>query len=174
MLPQLPGQRAHEGGQHRTVRPRQARPVDLATQHRDLMAQHHQLDEDRGLAPRYLRQPAKHPNRSQVQQPNNHATHPARQLQTPAHTPCEQFWHGTGSGLASWQTSTRRQRILEPAQIRALDKGTALLLATGIPVALIRLLPWYDGPHAKALGVATTEVTQTITARARTSYRTTP
>jgi type IV secretory pathway TraG/TraD family ATPase VirD4 len=43
-----------------------------------------------------------------------------------------------GSGLASWQTSTRRQRVLEPAQIRALDKGTALLLATGIPVALVR------------------------------------
>ncbi|MDT5026709.1 MAG: hypothetical protein QOE61_3135, partial [Micromonosporaceae bacterium] len=79
-----------------------------------------------------------------------------------------------GSGLASWQTSTRRQRILEPAQIRALEKGTALLLATGIPVALIRLLPWYDGPHAKALGVATTEATETITSRARTSYRTTP
>jgi type IV secretory pathway TraG/TraD family ATPase VirD4 len=51
-----------------------------------------------------------------------------------------------GSGLASWQTSTRRQRVLEPAQIRALEKGTALLLATGIPVALVRLVPWYEGP----------------------------
>src|SRR5882762_11062932 len=56
-----------------------------------------------------------------------------------------------GSGLASWQTSTRRQRVLEPAQIRALDKGTALLLATGIPVTMIRLLPWYDGPTAAQL-----------------------
>jgi type IV secretory pathway TraG/TraD family ATPase VirD4 len=79
-----------------------------------------------------------------------------------------------GSGLASWQTSTRRQRVLEPAQIRSLDKGTALLLATGIPVALVRLLPWYEGPHAKALGAATAEATEAITARARTSYRTTP
>src|SRR5574342_119246 len=32
-----------------------------------------------------------------------------------------------GSGLASWQTSTRRQRILEPGQVRGLEKNTALL-----------------------------------------------
>jgi type IV secretory pathway TraG/TraD family ATPase VirD4 len=74
-----------------------------------------------------------------------------------------------GSGLASWQTSTRRQRAMEPAQIRALDKGTALLLATGVPIALIRLLPWYNGPHAKQLAAATTDATQLITSRARSS-----
>ena len=71
-----------------------------------------------------------------------------------------------GSGLASWQTSTRRQRVLEPAQIRALDKGTALLLATGIPVTMIRLLPWYDGPHAKQIAAESAAATNQITTRA--------
>jgi type IV secretory pathway TraG/TraD family ATPase VirD4 len=71
-----------------------------------------------------------------------------------------------GSGLASWQTSTRRQRVLEPAQIRALDKGTALLLATGIPVTMIRLLPWYEGPHAKRISSEAATATDQITTRA--------
>ncbi len=44
--------------------------------------------------------------------------------------------------------SLRRQDILEPAAIRALPPGTALLLATGIKPALIRLTPWYTGPRA--------------------------
>jgi type IV secretory pathway TraG/TraD family ATPase VirD4 len=74
-----------------------------------------------------------------------------------------------GSGLASWQTSTRRQRAMEPAQIRALEKGTALLLATGVPVALIRLLPWYAGPNAEALEAANNEAVRSVAARARTS-----
>jgi type IV secretory pathway TraG/TraD family ATPase VirD4 len=76
-----------------------------------------------------------------------------------------------GSGLASWQTSTRRQRVLEPAQIRAMDKGTALLLATGIPVAMIQLLPWYDGPHARELDAAAQNATDAITTHARALRR---
>jgi type IV secretory pathway TraG/TraD family ATPase VirD4 len=71
-----------------------------------------------------------------------------------------------GSGLASWQTSTRRQRVLEPAQIRALDKGTALLLATGIPITMIRLLPWYEGQHAKRISREAATATDQITTRA--------
>ncbi len=50
------------------------------------MAQHHQLGRHRGLAPRQLRQPTEHPNRGQVQQPNNHAADHADKAQTPAHT----------------------------------------------------------------------------------------
>jgi type IV secretory pathway TraG/TraD family ATPase VirD4 len=71
-----------------------------------------------------------------------------------------------GSGLASWQTSTRRQRVLEPSQIRALEKGTALLLATGIPVTMIGLLPWYKGQHAKQIGTELAAATNLITSRA--------
>jgi len=53
-----------------------------------------------------------------------------------------------GDGRASESVSLRRQDILEPAAIRALPPGTALLLATGIKPALIRLSPWYAGPRA--------------------------
>jgi type IV secretory pathway TraG/TraD family ATPase VirD4 len=80
-----------------------------------------------------------------------------------------------GSGLASWQTSTRRQRILEAADIRALPKGTALLLATGLPVAMIDLQPWYTGPDAAAITVAAASATAAITHRAvRTGRAGTP
>ena len=77
-----------------------------------------------------------------------------------------------GSGQSSWQTSTRRQRILEPADIRALEKGAALLLATGMPVALMALLPWYEGPHATELNTAVTQATDRITSHARDNYAT--
>lgn len=48
----------------------------------------------------------------------------------------------------STSLSLRKERILSPEKIRALPRGTALLLATGVPVALLDLLPWYRGPHA--------------------------
>ncbi|WP_031066335.1 type IV secretory system conjugative DNA transfer family protein [Streptomyces sp. NRRL WC-3742] len=43
----------------------------------------------------------------------------------------------------STSVSEHREQILEPAQIRALKRGTALLLSTGMPVAQIALRPWY-------------------------------
>ena len=75
-----------------------------------------------------------------------------------------------GSGISSWQTSTQRRRILEPAQIRAIERGHALLFATGIPAAMIRLLPWYTGPHAAQLERDNTAATESITRRARSDY----
>ncbi|MBV9023709.1 MAG: type IV secretory system conjugative DNA transfer family protein [Streptomycetaceae bacterium] len=39
--------------------------------------------------------------------------------------------------------SPRRQQIMSAADIRALRKGTALLLATGTPVAMVDLLPYF-------------------------------
>ena len=59
-----------------------------------------------------------------------------------------------GDGRASESVSLRRQDILEPAAIRALPPGTALLLATGIKPALIHLAPWYDGPRAAEISAA--------------------
>jgi type IV secretory pathway TraG/TraD family ATPase VirD4 len=53
-----------------------------------------------------------------------------------------------GDGRVSESVSLRRQDILEPAAIRALPPGTALLLATGIKPALIHLSAWYAGPRA--------------------------
>jgi type IV secretory pathway TraG/TraD family ATPase VirD4 len=53
-----------------------------------------------------------------------------------------------GDGRQSESLSLRRQRILGAEQVRALPKGTALLLCTGHRIAHIRLLPWYQGPLA--------------------------
>jgi len=53
-----------------------------------------------------------------------------------------------GDGRASEQISLRRQDILQPADIRALPPGAALLLATGARPALLDLRPWYQGPDA--------------------------
>lgn len=59
-----------------------------------------------------------------------------------------------GDGRASESVTLRRQDILEPAAIRALPPGTALLLATGIKPALIHLTPWYAGPRAAQISAA--------------------
>jgi TraM recognition site of TraD and TraG/Type IV secretory system Conjugative DNA transfer len=59
-----------------------------------------------------------------------------------------------GDGRTSQQVSLRRQEILEPADIRALPPGSALLLATGIRPALISLRPWYTGSDAPRITAA--------------------
>uniref|UniRef100_UPI001EF4DB63 type IV secretory system conjugative DNA transfer family protein n=1 Tax=Frankia sp. Cj5 TaxID=2880978 RepID=UPI001EF4DB63 len=69
-------------------------------------------------------------------------------------------------GGPSTQVSLRRQRILDAADIRAMPKGTALLLATGIRAAAVRLRPWYTGPHATAITAASTQAMATLTAHA--------
>ncbi|MFI5846137.1 type IV secretory system conjugative DNA transfer family protein [Catenuloplanes sp. NPDC051500] len=55
------------------------------------------------------------------------------------------------TGHTSRQVSVRRQRILGPEDVRALARGTAILLATGIRPALIDLQPWFRGPDAAGL-----------------------
>ena len=56
-------------------------------------------------------------------------------------------------GRASEQISLRRQEILEPSAVRAMPKGSALLLATGIKPALLKLRPWFTGPDAETIDV---------------------
>ncbi|MFF5217846.1 TraG/TraD/VirD4 family protein [Micromonospora sp. NPDC000442] len=70
-------------------------------------------------------------------------------------------------GRTSYQTSVRRQRILDPARIRALPKGSALLFATGVRVAMLNLLPWYDEPNAERLTTAVATSTAEMTRHAR-------
>ena len=50
--------------------------------------------------------------------------------------------------------SYRQEQVLPPDRIRALPKGTALLLATGVRPALIRLRPWYKEPNAGPISAA--------------------
>ncbi|MFF4354380.1 type IV secretory system conjugative DNA transfer family protein [Streptomyces sp. NPDC001530] len=62
--------------------------------------------------------------------------------------------------------SYRQEAVLPPDKIRALPKGTALLLATGVRPALIRLRPWYKEPGAGAISAAAKAETAAITERA--------
>jgi type IV secretory pathway TraG/TraD family ATPase VirD4 len=64
----------------------------------------------------------------------------------------------------SYSVSEQREEIMDPARIRAMRKGTALLLSTGMPVAQIALRPWYEekdmvhiGPQMKAEEAAITK-----------------
>jgi hypothetical protein len=67
-----------------------------------------------------------------------------------------------GDGRASVQVSLRRQEILEPADVRALPAGTALLFATGSRAALVQLCPWYRGPDAERIAAATSRAEMLI------------
>ncbi|WBB64595.1 TraM recognition domain-containing protein [Streptomyces sp. WMMC500] len=66
--------------------------------------------------------------------------------------------------------SYRLDPVLPADRIRALPKGTALLLATGVRPALIRLRPWYKEPNAGAISAAANAETAAITQRAARSW----
>ncbi|WP_424534217.1 TraM recognition domain-containing protein [Sphaerisporangium viridialbum] len=70
-------------------------------------------------------------------------------------------------GGTSVSYNPRKESIFTAADVRALPKGTALLLATGIRAAVIRLRPWYKEPGARRLSQASRRVQQRITDRAR-------
>ncbi|MGW7276848.1 type IV secretory system conjugative DNA transfer family protein [Streptomyces sp. NPDC054844] len=57
----------------------------------------------------------------------------------------------------SYSVGEQREQVMDPAEIRAMKRGTALLMSTGMPVAQISLRPWYAekalahiGPQMKA------------------------
>ncbi|GAA2812935.1 hypothetical protein GCM10020219_101390 [Nonomuraea dietziae] len=62
--------------------------------------------------------------------------------------------------------SSRKERIYSAADVRALPKGTALLLLTGIRAAVITLRPWMAEPYADRLRAATKRAERDITRRA--------
>ncbi|MFV2099677.1 type IV secretory system conjugative DNA transfer family protein [Micromonospora sp. LOL_024] len=66
----------------------------------------------------------------------------------------------------SRSVSYRQEQVLPADKIRALPKGTALLLATGVRPALIRLRPWYKEADAATISVAAKAEVQAITERA--------
>lgn len=71
-----------------------------------------------------------------------------------------------GSTGRSVSTSRRRERVMEAAEIRALPKGRALLLATGVRVGMVRLRPWYLEPNAGELSADSKAEIAEIAARA--------
>ncbi|WP_043224615.1 type IV secretory system conjugative DNA transfer family protein [Streptomyces sp. NRRL F-5193] len=66
----------------------------------------------------------------------------------------------------STSVSMRQERILPADAIRALPKGSALCLATGMRVAMLDLRPWYAEPGADELVAASARASKAITARA--------
>ncbi|MFJ4829830.1 type IV secretory system conjugative DNA transfer family protein [Streptomyces sp. NPDC088747] len=66
--------------------------------------------------------------------------------------------------------SYRLDPVLPPDKIRALPKGTALLLATGVRPALIRLRPWYKEPNAAVISAAAKAEVAAITERAARAW----
>jgi type IV secretory pathway TraG/TraD family ATPase VirD4 len=72
----------------------------------------------------------------------------------------------TSESGKSTSVSMRQERVLPADAIRALPKGSALLLATGIRPALLSLKPWYREPHADRLAATSAKETAAITERA--------
>ncbi|MFI7539828.1 type IV secretory system conjugative DNA transfer family protein [Actinoplanes sp. NPDC049599] len=66
--------------------------------------------------------------------------------------------------------SYRQEQVLPADKIRALPKGTALLLATGVRPAMIKLRPWYKEPNAGPIARAAKEEVAAITERAAASW----
>jgi hypothetical protein len=56
-----------------------------------------------------------------------------------------------GGGSYSESVALRRQAIMSTSDVRAMAKGTAVLLATGALPASIDLQPWYEGPRAEEI-----------------------
>jgi len=71
---------------------------------------------------------------------------------------------------SSRSVSYRQEQVLPADKIRALPKGTALLLATGVRPALIRLRPWYKEPNAGPISRAAKAEVDAITERAAASW----
>jgi type IV secretory pathway TraG/TraD family ATPase VirD4 len=59
-----------------------------------------------------------------------------------------------GDGRASEQVSFQRRLILEAADIRAMTRGTAILLAAGTKPALLDMRPWQARPDAAQITAA--------------------
>ncbi|MGG7569188.1 type IV secretory system conjugative DNA transfer family protein [Streptomyces sirii] len=72
----------------------------------------------------------------------------------------------TGESGKSTSVSMRQERVLPLDVLRAMPKGTAVLMATGIRLARIDLKPWYKGQGAKKLGAASAKATAAISERA--------
>ncbi|MFI7602650.1 type IV secretory system conjugative DNA transfer family protein [Actinoplanes sp. NPDC049681] len=78
-------------------------------------------------------------------------------------------WSTSRDG-SSRSMSYRQEQVLPADKIRALPKGTALLLATGVRPALIRLRPWYKEPDAGPISRAAKAEVEAITQRAAASW----
>ncbi|MDD9383173.1 TraM recognition domain-containing protein [Streptomyces sp. ZAF1911] len=73
-------------------------------------------------------------------------------------------------GSQSW--SEQREQILEASDIRAMPKGTGLLLSTGMRIAQIQLRPWYEEESLAHIGPQKKDEEAAITKRAIAAHET--
>lgn len=69
---------------------------------------------------------------------------------------------GEGRGISE-NISFRRQALLEAADVRALRKGTALLLTSGNRPAIVQLRNWFSGPRAAEISASIRRAQELIT-----------
>ncbi|WP_317933407.1 type IV secretory system conjugative DNA transfer family protein [Streptomyces cellostaticus] len=70
----------------------------------------------------------------------------------------------------SYSVSEQREQVMDAAEIRAMKKGTALLLSTGMPIAQIALRPWYAEKRLAHIGRQMKAEEAAITKRAVVAY----
>ncbi|MGZ3113542.1 type IV secretory system conjugative DNA transfer family protein [Streptomyces sp. H62] len=70
----------------------------------------------------------------------------------------------------SYSVGEQREQVMDPADIRAMKKGTALLMSTGMPVAQISLRPWYAEKALAHIGPQMQAEEKAITGRAVLAY----
>lgn len=68
----------------------------------------------------------------------------------------------SGRGGGSVSRSTRRERIMTAADVAAMPKTQAVLIASGRRPALLELLPWYTEPDADTLAGHAAEATEQV------------
>lgn len=71
-----------------------------------------------------------------------------------------------GGSTGSSSVSTRKERIISAAEIRSMPKTQAILLATGMKAAMIRLPRWFETPEADRITAALSSATAELVTRA--------
>lgn len=57
----------------------------------------------------------------------------------------------SGKSGSSRSRQEGKERIFDVSNLAELDRGRAVVLASGAPATLVRTLPWYNGPHKEAV-----------------------
>jgi type IV secretory pathway TraG/TraD family ATPase VirD4 len=56
-------------------------------------------------------------------------------------------------GVRSTSTSPKRENILEVAELADLPRGRAIMLSSGTRAALLRTVPWFQGPKEQVAAI---------------------
>jgi len=64
----------------------------------------------------------------------------------------------SGSSRSRQEGKEGKERIFDVSNLAELDRGHAVVLASGAPATLVRTMPWYTGPHKEASGGVHQEV----------------